>query len=223
MDKTKLWHINANKIFSNLSEKNKSEIASKSTGHSVRKKDFVYSAGDKAGTVYMLKEGRIRIMRYSEDGRELTIDILEPGDIFGELSMTGEQERETNAVAMEDSLICAIKRRDFEDFIGKMPELSLSITKWMGIRLRRIENRLGAMVFQDVRTRLIVLLRDLSQRHGAPADNGRRIELLLSHKDIAALIGASRETVTLELNNLKRSNDVLMDGRYFIIPPKHLS
>jgi len=223
MDKTKLWYINANKIFSGLPEKDQAEIASKLTEISVRKKGLIYSAGDTAGTVYILKEGRIRIIRYSEDGRELTVDILEPGDIFGELTMAGEEERETDAVAMEDSFICAIKRKDFEDFISKMPNLSLSITKWMGLRLRKIETRFNDIIFQDVRTRLITIFKDLSEKYGVPASNGRKIAIHLSHKEIASLIGATRETVTLELNNLKRSGEILIDGKYIILPPKHLS
>ena len=223
MDKTKLWYINANKIFSGLPEKDQAEIASKLTEISVRKKGLIYSAGDTAGTVYILKEGRIRIIRYSEDGKELTVDILEPGDIFGELTMAGEEERETDAVAMEDSFICAIKRKDFEDFISKMPNLSLSITKWMGLRLRKIETRFNDIIFQDVRTRLITIFKDLSEKYGVPASNGRKIAIHLSHKEIASLIGATRETVTLELNNLKRSGEILIDGKYIILPPKHLS
>lgn len=223
MDKTKLWYINTNRIFSGLTEKDMEEIASKLIERSIRKKDLIYSAGDKAGTVYILKEGRIRIIRYSADGRELTIDILEPGDIFGELTVAGEEERETDAVAMEDSFICAIKRKDFEDFIGKMPNLSLTITKWIGLRLRRIENRFNDMIFQDVHTRLITIFKDLAQKYGVPAGNGKKIAIHLSHKEIASLIGATRETVTLELNNLKRSGDILMDDKYFILPPKHLS
>jgi len=222
MDKTKLWYINANKIFSGLPEKDQAEIASKLTEISVRKKGLIYSAGDTAGTVYILKEGRIRIIRYSEDGRELTVDILEPGDIFGELTVAGEEERETDAVAMEDSYICAIKRKDFEDFISKMPYLSLSITKWIGLRLRKIESRFNDIIFQDVHTRLITIFKDLSEKYGVPVSNGRKIEIHLSHKEIASLIGATRETVTLELNNLKRSGDILMDDKYVILPPKHL-
>ena len=222
MDKTKLWYINTNNIFSGLPEKDKGEIASKLTEFSIRKKGLIYSAGDTAGTVYILKEGRIRIIRYSEDGKELTVDILEPGDIFGELTVAGEEERETDAVAMEDSYICAIKRKDFEDFISKMPYLSLSITKWIGLRLRKIESRFNDIIFQDVHTRLITIFKDLSEKYGVPVSNGRKIEIHLSHKEIASLIGATRETVTLELNNLKRSGDILMDDKYVILPPKHL-
>lgn len=223
MHKTKLWYISANKIFSGLSERDKGEIASRLTERHVKKRGLVYNPGDKAETVYILKEGRIRITQFSEDGKELTVDILEPGDIFGELTVAGEEMRETRAEAMEDSYICAIKRKDFEDFISKMPDLSITIIKWIGLRLRRIECRFKDMIFQDVRTRLITIFRDLAQKYGVPVANGRKIAIPLSHKSIASLIGASRETVTLELNNLKRSGDILMDGKYFILPSKHLS
>ncbi|MDP2681473.1 MAG: Crp/Fnr family transcriptional regulator [Deltaproteobacteria bacterium] len=223
MNKTKLWYINANKLFSGLSGKNRGEIASKLTEMNVKKNDFVYNAGDKAKTVYVVKEGRVKIIRYSPDGRELIIDILEQGDIFGELAMAGEKERETDAVAMEDSFICAMQRGDFEDLLGQMPGLSLSIIKWMGLRLRRVENRFENMIFNDVRTRLIALFNDLAKKYGMTVNDGIKIKLRLSHNEIASLVGATRETVTLELNNLKRSGSILMDGKYFILPQKHLS
>lgn len=223
MNNSKLWYINTNKIFSGLSEKEKGEVASKFTELSVKKRGFVYNSGDRAETVYILKEGRIKITRFSEAGRELTVDILEPGDILGELSLAGEQERETDAIAMEDSFLCVIKRKDFEDFIGMMPGLSFTIRKWIGLRLRRIENRFEDMIFQDVRTRIISAFGNLAQKHGIPVDCGIKIPVWLSHKDIASLVGATRETVTLELNNLKRSGDIMMDGKYFILPSKHIS
>lgn len=223
MNKTKLWYINTNKLFSGLSEKDKGKLASKLTEMSVKKRDFIYNAGDKAETVYVVKEGRVKIIRYSPDGRELMIDILEQGDIFGELTMAGEKERETYAVAMEDSFICAMQRRDFEDLLSQMPGLSISITKWIGLRLRRIENRFENMIFNDVRTRLLSLFNDMAKKYGMPVNDGIKIKLKLSHNDIASLVGAARETVTLELNNLKRSGSILMDGKYFILPQKHIS
>ncbi|MEE9591061.1 MAG: Crp/Fnr family transcriptional regulator [Thermodesulfobacteriota bacterium] len=222
MNKTKPWYISTNKIFSSLKEEDKTELLSKLKEMSIKKKAFVYTTGDRADTLYILKEGRIKITHLAEDGRELTIEILEPGDIFGELSLAGEEERETNAEALEDSFICAVKRRDFEEFISKRPQLSLTITKWMGGRLRRIENRFENMIFQDVRTRLISILMDLAQKYGIPVKGGRKITIRLSHQEIANLIGATRETVTLELNNMKRSGDIMMDGKSFIIPSKNI-
>lgn len=222
MHKTKLWYINTNKIFSGLSEKDKDEISSRLMPRHVKKKGLVYNSGDKAGMVYILKEGRVRITQFSADGKELTVDILEPGDIFGELTVAGEEVYNSSATAMEDSYMCSINRRDFEDFIGKMPDLSLTITKWIGLRLRRVESRFMDMLFQDVRTRLITIFRDLAQKYGVEVDGGKKIDIQLSHKEIASLVGAARETVTLELNNLKRNGDILMDGRYFVLPTKHL-
>lgn len=218
MYKTKLWYISANKIFSGLSEKDKNDIAFMLTPAKIKKNGVVYRSGDKADTIYILKEGRVKIARFSANGKELAVDILEPGDIFGELVIAGEENREANAVAMEDSFVCVINRKDFEDFISKRPDLCLSITKWIGQRLRRIESRFKDMIFQDVRTRLIIIFRELARKYGVPADNGMKIAIRLSHKDLASLIGATRETVTLELNNLKKSGDILMDGKNFILP-----
>lgn len=223
MYKTKIWYMNANKLFSGLSEKDKNDMASMLTAVKIRKNGIVYKSGDKAETIYLLKEGRVKITRFSSSRKELTVDILGPGDIFGELTMAGEEKRETNAVAMEDSLICSIGRKDFEGLVRKTPDLSLAITKWIGLRLRRIESRFENMIFQDVRTRLITIFKDLAQKYGVSVKNGIKISIQLSHKDLASLIGASRETVTLELNNLKRSGDILRDGKYFILPSRHIS
>ncbi|MBI5344811.1 MAG: Crp/Fnr family transcriptional regulator [Deltaproteobacteria bacterium] len=223
MYKTKIWYMSANKLFSGLSEKDKNDMASMLTAVKIRKNGVVYKSGDKADTIYILKEGRVKITRFSSNRKELTVDILEPEDIFGELVMAGEERRETNAVAMEDSLICSIRRKDFEWFIRRIPDLSLAITKWIGLRLRRIEGRFENMLFQDVRTRLITVFKDLAQKYGVSVKNGIKITIHLSHKDLASLIGASRETVTLELNNLKKSGDILSDGKYFILPSRHIS
>ncbi len=218
MDKTKLWYISTNKIFYDLPEKDKSEMASMMTMRNIKKKGFVYTEGDRADTLYILKEGRIKITHLAEDGRELTIDIIEPGDIFGELTLAGEEERETSAEALADSFICTISRKNFEAFLSMRPNLSLTITKWMGLRLRRIENRFENLIFQDVRTRLTTLLKDLAEKYGEDIEGGRKIAIKLSHQELANLIGATRETVTLELNNMKRRGDIVMEGREFVLP-----
>ena len=113
MYKTQIWYIGANKLFSELSNQDKEKLKLLLREVNVKKKNLVYHTGDRAETLYILKEGRIKITRLSEDGKELTVDILDPGDIFGELALAGEEVRETSAVALEDSFICAINRKDF--------------------------------------------------------------------------------------------------------------
>ncbi|MBE9505013.1 MAG: Crp/Fnr family transcriptional regulator [Proteobacteria bacterium] len=220
MGQTKFWYLSTNRLFHDLPEKDKMEIMPMLKETRIGKKEFVFSAGDKAETIYILKEGRIKISRFSEEGRELTIDMLDPGDFFGELVLAGEEERETCAEALEDSYICAISRKNFEDFVSKRPALSFKITKWIGGRLKRIENRFESMIFQDVHSRVMATLQDLGMKYGVPVQDGILITVKLSHQEIANLIGAARETVTLELNSLKDSGEILMEGRKFILPSK---
>lgn len=217
MDKTKLWYISTNKVLSRLPEDVRAEMAALFRPSTVRKKGFVYSMGDSADAVYILKEGRIKITRLTEEGRELTLDILEPGDIFGELALAGEEMRETSAEALEDSFICTINRKDFEGFVKRHPALSLGITKWIGSRLRRIENRFENLIFQDVRTRILTLLEDLAEKYGRPVPGGKATGIRLSHQEIANLVGATRETVTLELNALKKAGRLRVTGSEFIL------
>ncbi|MFQ5442338.1 MAG: Crp/Fnr family transcriptional regulator [Thermodesulfobacteriota bacterium] len=220
MEKTKLWYISSNKIFSGLPEKERDRMAPMLKPVNIKKKSFIYSMGDSADDLYILKEGRIKITRITEDGKELTFDILEPGDIFGELALAGEEERETSAEALEDSFICTINRKDFEGFVGKNPALSLRITKWIGSRLRKIENRVENLIFQDVRTRILALFIDLGEKYGKDSPRGRKIDIKLSHQEIANLVGATRETVTLELNNLKKTGEILTEGKEFVLPSR---
>jgi len=220
MDKTTLWYINTNKLFSGLSEEKRAGMASMLRPVNIKKKSFIYNMGDSAEKIYILKEGRIKITRLTEDGKELTIDILEPGDIFGEMVIAGESERETSAEALEDSFICAMGKNDFERFIAENPGVSMGITKWFGSRIRKVESRLENLIFHDVRARLLSLFNDLGEKYGEDTPGGKKITIHLSHQEIANLIGATRETVTLELNNLKREGKLIVEDKEFIVPPR---
>ncbi|MDH3973727.1 MAG: Crp/Fnr family transcriptional regulator [Deltaproteobacteria bacterium] len=218
MNQKTLWYLNTNRLLKDLPEEDINELVPLLKESKVDKRECVYNMGDASDTLYILKEGRIKISRFSEDGRELTIDILDPGDVFGELSLAGELERETSAEALEDSFICSIKRDHFESFLSKRPGLSLNITRMIGGRMRKIENRLENLIFQDVQKRLLFALSDLGEKYGTPVDEGTMISVRLSHQEIANLIGAARETVTAELNSLKKSGRIIASGRDIILP-----
>ncbi len=216
-DKTKYWHINTFRLFEGLSEEDKKTLGSMLTEENIDKKCFIYSEGDSDKFVYMLKEGKVKITKLSESGKELTVDILGSGDIFGELSMTGEDERRTSAETMENSYICKVTGDEFAKFLSSRPQFSFKITKWFGWRLQKIETRLQDMIFQDVPTRLITIIKDLSVRYGTPVGDSDKKKIKFSHQELANLIGATRETVTLELNNLKKDGKITMENREIII------
>lgn len=217
IDKTKYWHINTFRLFEGLSDEDKNTLASMLTEESVDKKCLIYTEGDKDKFVYILKEGKVKITKLSESGKELTVDILGAGDIFGELSIAGEDERTTSAEAMENSYICKVSGDDFAKFLTERPQFSFKITKWFGWRLQKIETRLQDMIFQDVPTRLITIIKDLASRYGTDILDSDKKKIKFSHQELANLIGATRETVTLELNNLKKDGIIDIEKREIII------
>ncbi len=173
MMKTILWYINSSKIFSQLSEKDKVDLNSMLRVTNVKKGSMVYGIGEKAETIYLLKEGSIKVSRLSEDGKELTMDILKPGDIFGEMALSEEGKREDIAEAVEGSSICDVKKKDFEDLISKNPVFSFTLVKLMGLRIRKIESRFEDVIFKDAHTRVISILKDVAGKYGAPAQSGK--------------------------------------------------
>jgi CRP/FNR family cyclic AMP-dependent transcriptional regulator len=174
-------------------------------------------AGDPSENLYFLKEGRVKITRVDESGKEFTLTLLEPGEIFGELGLFDQSRRETSATALEDSVICMMKRRDFEKYASNKPELSFKLSKLMGLRLRQIENRIEELLFRDVPSRLARLLFRLVDRHPRETKHGLRINIKLSQQELANLIGATREMTSSVLNSLKKEGLINIESKYIYI------
>lgn len=173
--------------------------------------------GETSEQTYFLKTGRIKISRVGHDGQVLTLDVLGPGEVFGELLAGAEDRCETVASTFEPSLLCMMERRAFEEFLVSRPNLTLKVAKLMGFRLKRIESRLQDLLFLDVKGRVMKVLSDLSQEHGLAVPSGVRLGLKLTHEDIAQLCGTRRETVTLALGELRDAGQIAFEGRYIVL------
>ncbi len=183
----------------------------------VKKKQPIYLAGDHSDSLYFLKQGRVKISRIDESGKEFTLTLLEPGEIFGELGLFDDSPRETTAVALEDSIICMMRRQDFEQYANQKPELSLKLNKLMGLRLRQIENRIEELLFRDVPSRLARLLLRLVDQHPRLTKQGTRINIKLSQQELANLIGATREMTSTVLNDFKKQGTIRIESKYIYI------
>ena len=201
----KLWYLKQINIFKEVSKDELHEIDRISIHKKLSKKELIYLPGDRSNKVYLLKEGRVKVSRLSEDGREMTMVILEPGEIFGESALYSDQEtRSTMAEALDDAIICTIYKNEFEDLLKRQPGLSLRVTKAVGKRRREIESRLEDMAFRSVPSRLAHLFLKLSEKYGKETGHGIKIDLPLTHLEIANLIGSTRETTTTQINKIKR-------------------
>jgi len=210
----KMWYLKQIDIFQDLDEPQLQKVDNIAIHKFLKKKELVYLPGDRSDKVYLLKEGRVKVSRLSEDGKEMTMVILEPGEIFGESALySNDETRSTMAEALDDALVCTVYRRDFEDMLKSQPELSLKLTKEIGKRRREIESRLEDMVFRSVPARLAHLLLNLAKKYGKEKKDGILIDIPLTHMEIANLIGSTRETTTTELNNFKRDGLITVKTR----------
>lgn len=217
MKRNKIWYLKRFNLLDSMSSDEMAYLSEKVIDSEVKKKQPIYLAGDPGEVLYFLKEGRVKISRIDESGKEFTLILLEPGELFGELGLFDDSPRETTAVALEDSLICLMQRKDFEAFVQQKPELALSLNKLMGLRLRQIENRLEELLFRDVPSRLARLLLRLLGQHARETRKGVRINIRLSQQELANLIGATREMTSKTLNSFKKKGFINIEHKYIYL------
>jgi CRP-like cAMP-binding protein len=149
---------------------------------------------------------------------------LEAGEIFGEVEVLGGIQRETMVQALEPVLVCEIHRDDFERFLERCPPVGNRLLKLMGGRLRYVESKLSDLVFRSAPARLAQLLLELSQSMGEYDEKGIRLNIRLTHQNLANLIGTSRETVSTLLRQFQRQGLVTQDHRFiFLHDPSRLA
>jgi CRP-like cAMP-binding protein len=169
-----------------------------------RPREVVRFPAEPGQTVLLLARGRVKIKAVTADGRETILAFIEAGEVFGELALFDGAPRDEIAEAVEASQVLAIPRDDLLWLMGRRPDVALHVTKLLGFRLRRVENRLRNILFRSNRERTVALLLELLDSHGQRAGAGWEIRLRLSHQELANLIGATRETVTVTLGQLQR-------------------
>ena len=178
---------------------------------------FIYFPEDQAHHIYMIADGRVRIGRYLDDGQVVVKSILTSGEIFGELALAGEDKRSDFAQAMEETTVCPLSLEELRNLMYDDRELSFRLLKLVGLRLMKLERKLELLVFKDARTRIIEFLKDAAAWKGRKVGFETMIPTRLTHKDIAALTGTSRQTVTTILNELKDQNLINFDRRKILI------
>ncbi len=187
-----------------LKEDELAKLAMRSEMVSYQRNTTIFFAYEQGNKIYLIKKGRVKLTRTSAAGREVILDILGPGEIFGELSMADEDIRSHSAVAVDNIRVFIIHRSDFEKLLKDHPETALRVLKLACLRRRELEMRLEDLIFQPLANRLALALLWQARRHGIwESDNC--VSMHLTQSDLAHLIGASRESVTGHLAKFKRA------------------
>ena len=169
------------------------------------KKEFIYFTDESASKVYLIDQGKVKIGYYKEDGTEVIKSILSKGEIFGEKTILGEDKHTDFAQAIDkDNSICSISTEELQGLMLKNRPLSIKLYRFIGFRIKKLERRLELLLFKDTRTRVLEFISELEQEFGSPLVNGNiKIKHPYTQKDMASLLGTSRPSLNIIMNDLK--------------------
>jgi CRP/FNR family cyclic AMP-dependent transcriptional regulator len=200
----RLRNISRVDFFSGLSADQLAQVASIS--HAIHKPRgaIIFMVGDPADLFYVTGMGRVKISLLSCYGKELIVEIVEPGGIFGELVLIDDSPHLTIAEALDDVLLYAYWKQNFKNIIASHPELALRLAKIVGLRFRKIERKVSDLINKDVSARITDLLVEMAGTHCNNGDAPGEILVRLKQQDVAGLIGACRQATTKALNDLEK-------------------
>jgi CRP-like cAMP-binding protein len=216
-----IWYLKRCPLFERLSADESQRLEARALARNFAKRQIIYFPDEPGQTILLLARGRVKIKAVTPDGRESIFAFIEEGEVFGELALLDVEPRREYAEAVEDSLVLAVPREDVLWLMERRPAVALHVTKLLGFRRRRIENRLRNILFRSTRERTISLVLELLDSHGGRSDRGGwEIRLKLSHQELANLIGATRESVTLALGRLQREGLIAVQRRTIRVPDR---
>jgi CRP-like cAMP-binding protein len=164
------------------------------------KGDVIVRKGAAGNGMMAVVEGRVKISTVSPDGKEVILDFINPGEVFGEIALLDNRERTANAVAMEACQVMVLERRDFLPFLERHPQACIKLLSVLCGRLRQTNQLIEDSLFLNVASRLAKRLLDFTRQYGERRSEGILIHLKLSQQEIGALIGVTRESVNKQLS-----------------------
>jgi CRP-like cAMP-binding protein len=214
-----IWYFENVNLFSIFCPHKFSDFRDAHQFQHFRKNEFIYFSGDSSTSMYLLAGGKVKILSYTEEGEEVVKSVLAKGDVFGELSLLGEEKRKDFAQAVQDNTsICELTLDQMQELMKKDRNFALKIYKLIGLRINKLERRIESLVFKDVRTRMIEFIRELAEEKGEAEGASFQINHFLTHKDIADLLGTTRQTVTTLLNELRTEGKIDFSRRSIFVP-----
>jgi len=166
--------------------------------------DVIFHQGDSGAACYLIQEGRVRIFVLDEDGHELSVRVIGPGEIIGEMALFDDSPRSASAVAMTETRFLILQQRVLQQCIHEHPHFAISLLQTLSRRLRQSNDQAGRLASMTVEERLLRQIRAFAKTTGKPMRGSVRITMPLTQSELASLVGTSRESVNRALANLRK-------------------
>jgi len=209
--------LRRNQLLGELDEPEMAELVG--LGHVARyaAEELIFAKGDPGDCLFAILKGQIGIHTSSEGGKVMMLNILNPGDVLGEIALIDGRERTAGATALRPSELFRIDRRDFIPFLERHPRLAIRLLGVLCGRLRWVSENIEDAVFHDVPRRLAKWLLKLADEYGQATPAGIRIAQGMSQEDLAGLLGVTREIVNKSLKALKTANAITYSKGFLVL------
>lgn len=211
------------KLFSALPPDIMAWLDGKTSWTHVCKGDYIFYEGEPAEKVYIVGKGSVKVVKEFASGKNAIMGIFGPGGLMAEVAAVDGKPYPASGVAMEDSYIGAIPSLVFCELLRKAPESAILLIRGLGAKLREFSSNLGSLAVQTVEKRLARFLHKLAQSSGVKGKEGLTLNLSMTRRDLAEIIGTSFEVVERSLKKMRSENIISVDGKTIVIlDPKRL-
>lgn len=216
-ESNKVWYLRQNRIFGGALDADVERHAPLFKIVAYPRKAAILDLGDTERVVFFVKRGVVRIARLTEDGNEVTLALLGPGDLFGEEMLFASGPRTTVALALDDVLLCTARADDLLALMQTDAAMALNVAKTMNERLGDAHTMMEDVAYARIPDRIMHALQRIASEYGEPDPAGTRITIRLTHAELASIVASTRETVSLELSRLTARGLIAMDGRHIVV------
>jgi CRP/FNR family transcriptional regulator, cyclic AMP receptor protein len=204
-------------ILGPLSEEEMEALSKRTPDTFLEQGDVLYSPQDGTQRLFILKKGRVQLYEVDQSGEEITLSVIEDGNVFGEMALTGQSLEGVYVRALTPSTVVSLRREDLEMLIMKKPEVGLRLVRELAQRLHASERRYADIIGKDVPARLATLILTLVDSEGLVTNESYRIPTHYTHEQLASMIGCKRVAVTRAFSKLKESGAIQLKERHIVV------
>lgn len=208
-------------LFSELNDEELKHLESITSKRTFPKRQYVFMEGEPREAVYFIEEGTVKIFKVDEEGNEQVINILQKGEMFPHIGFFDTTPYPATAEVMERTVLFLIRIEDFDNLLMEQPAIAVKVMKIMGQKIRMLQQRVQELISQDIRHRIARTLFRLSQEVGKKVPDGIRIEMPITNRDLANMVGSSRETINRILGQMKKEHILETDRHGILIYDIH--
>lgn len=180
-------------FFQNLSKNDLGRIEPYFQEYSFKRGQYLFWEDDPASRFYVIKSGRVKLLKAAASGKEMVLDVMVPGQICGGTALFGDVHR-NGAQAVEPTVVYGMSRDSYHDLLTKYPKIARGIIKYLGSKLMDAHDVIISLVSSKVESRIAAVIVRLCENHGTPTDDGTLINIRLTRQDIADIVGSTVET-----------------------------